>query len=314
MADYEEIIDFIGKFSYIFTDSDYIQTQLRKKTTLSLVSRIIDESNKKPGEVLVLFLTAIKYLWGNKNVFTALEESDSFQEFVKANQDTIIEMSIQKTLQANLPERSLPLFEIFNKKIERFPIAIIELGASYGLIGQCLLGPAGIIEKKDRYFLPGQKIPQNPRAVDYYLGIELQPPEKKWLFACVWKPEDELRLKNFINDIPREEKKFQLIEASAFGFSALKPVKKLTELPLTIVVLTSFLFFQIGKEEQKQLRNEILKFIESTGSHWINQVFIPSPVSMDKDKDKDNEYFIEWDGKKIIELLDDWCSDWRWVQ
>jgi len=347
MADYAQILEFIGKFSYIFTNSDYIQTQLKKKTSLKLISRIVEESNKKPGEVLVLFLSAVKYLWGNRqgNVFNVLEETDSFQEFVKSNQDEIIEMSVRKTLQANLPERALPLFEIFNKKWtastpykgieigkndrdeEKFcsknkllqginkktkdsPIAVIDLGASYGMVGQCLLEPSRIIKKKNRYLLPGQKIPQNPRAVDYYLGIELDPPDKEWLFACLWKSEDELRIKNFINEIPRENEKFQLIEASAFGFSALEPVKRLTTQPLTVVVLTSFLFFQIGEEKQKKLKDEILMFVDSTGAHWINQTFKPSPSS----RDKKSEYFIEWNGKKIIELHDDWCSDWRWVQ
>ena len=309
MANYEEIVEFTGKFSNIFTKSDYILNQLKKEATLELISQIIDKSNKSVGEVLVLFLSAIKHLWGDGDVFTALEEKDSFQAFVRANRDKIVDISIRKTLQSNLPERALPLFEIFNKKIKDTPTAVIELGASYGLIGQCLLNPAEVMKKPDRYFYPGQKIPRDPRPAGYYMGIELSPPEENWLFAGVWMPRDEMRLKHFIKDIPRDNKTFRLIEASAFGFSALEPVKKLIARPITTVVLTSFLFFQLDEEKRKKLRNEIMEFIHSTGSHWINETFKPS-MSSGIDE---SEYFIEWNGKKIIELRDDWCSDWKWV-
>lgn len=40
--------------------------------------------------------------------------------------------------------------------------------------------------KKDSYFSPKQQMPLDPWPIDYYLGIELSPPNKEWLLAWEW--------------------------------------------------------------------------------------------------------------------------------
>jgi hypothetical protein len=236
-----------------------------------------------------------------------MEERDSFQEFVRANRDSIIELAVQRRMQANVPTRAFPLIEVINKKIKDDPVAVIELGASYGLLGWTLLEPAKIIGKRDRYFSSAQEIPPNPRPIDFYLGIEIEIPDKEWLLACLWDMIPGSYLRNFINDIPYETGKFNLLQASAFGFSDFEPVKRLAAQPFALVVLTSFMFFQIGIEKEKKLKNEILRFTENTGSYWLSQVVKHSPTSAD------SRYYIEWNGEKIIESSDELCSTWKWL-
>jgi hypothetical protein len=300
-----EILEFVERLSGMMPD--YIITQLKKEPIINLVSQIIDESDKSPGDALIIFVTAVKYLWGRRNAFAEMEERDSFREFVRANRDSIVELAVRKRMQANVPTRAFPLIEVINKKIKGLPVAVIELGASYGLLGWTLLEVVKIIENRDRYFSPEQKIPSNPRPIDYYLGIELEIPDKEWFLACLSDHTTESYLTNFINDIPHESEKFNLIQASAFGFSDLEPVKRLTEQPYTLVVLTSFIFFQIGIKRERKLKNEILKFTRDTGSYWISQVVKHPPNSTD------THYYIEWNGERIIESFDPICSYWKWL-
>jgi hypothetical protein len=268
---------------------------IKTKSSIELISRIIKESNKMVPEAVLVFLAVVRYLGKN---------SGSSQDFIKENSDLICKMAIEKRVQANLPGRALPLFEIFEKKIQASSISVIELGASYGLIGRCLLNPTKIMEKKNFYFPLSQQMPKvhNPRPIDYYLGIELEPPDERWLLACAWDETQRKRLKNFLNDIPANEK-CKLQEENAFGFSKIKAVKYLASQSSIVVVLTSFILYQYDDKKQKMLRDEILEFIGEVNAHWINQTFNGSSM----------EYCIECDEEKIIELSDDSCRRWKWL-
>jgi len=112
----------------------------------------------------------------------------------------------------------------------------------------------------------------------------------------------ERRLRNLVNDIPTN-KKFKLLKGNTLGFSKLKPVKDIASQPTTIIVLTSFILYQFDNKTQKMLKDEISGFIDDCGGHWINQeVTVTS-----------HEFFIAFDGKKIIELPDDTCISWKWL-
>jgi hypothetical protein len=306
MINYQEIVNTIMALSQYL--SEYIVLQLKKDESLELLSRIIRESGKTTAEAVILMVTAIKYLSADRNVFTEMERNDSFLQFIKTNRDSIIQIANEKGPQANLSERALPLMEVFNKYLKDQPIGVIELGASYGLIGQCLLNAHQVIKNKDRYFSPNQHIPLNPRGIDYYLGIDIHFPDKEWLLAFEWTPDFQLRLENFIKEVSRPSDRFKLTKASAFGFSQLEPVLSFITQPLKIVVVTSFLLFQFNIEKQEQLQKEIQDFIRRTGGNWLNQFVEISPLS---DKAR---YFIQWDGRNIIELTDDRGTNWKWLE
>ncbi len=299
----EAILEFVEKIASMLTP--YVKAQLKQEPVLSIVSQIIEKSDKSPGDALIVFVTAVKYLWESENAFSEMEEKGAFQDFVRTNRDSLIELTIRKRMQANVASRAFPLIEVINQEIKEPRVAVIDLGASYGLFGWTFLEPSKIIAKRNRYFSPEQKIPSNSRPIDSYLGIELEIPDKNWLLACVWDQTNETYLRNFINDIPHETEKFNLLQASAFGFSDLEPVKRLAAQQYTLVLLTSFIFFQIGKEKEELLKNEISKFTESTGAYWLSQVVKHPPNSTD------TRYYVEWNGERVIESSDPLCSNWK---
>jgi hypothetical protein len=307
MNNYTEILNIIEALSQYLPE--YISLQLRKGESLELISRIISESGKKPIEAVILMVAAVKYTAADRNIFLEMEKNDSFLQFIKSRRRSIIRTAIEKGPQANLPGRALPLMEVLNKYLRNNPVGVIELGASYGLIGQCLLYSHQVIENKERYFSPTRHIPLASRPIDSYLGIDLNCPAKEWLFAFEWNPDSQLRLENFINEVPRPSDKFKSIQASAFGFSELEPVKSFIARSLKIVILTSFFFFQFDEEKKELLRREIQNFMHGAGAHWINQCVEISPSSSGNAR-----YFIQWDGMNIIELADDKCTNWKWLK
>lgn len=295
---HEQILEHIDK---LLTPSlIYEILQLKTNTSINLISRIVNESNKTIHEAVSVFLAVVKFLWKDDN-------TSSFQEFIKDNAELICKMAIEKKAQRNLPNRALPLFEILERKIPASSISVIELGASYGLIGRCLLNPAKIKEKKDAYFPSDQQMPRNTQPINYYLGIDISLPTKEWLLAWEWNPVQKKRLENFLDTIPvntKENKTLKLQKGDAFGFSSLEAVKNLAVHSSTIVVLTAYMLYQYDDKKQKRLRNEILEFTNRCTGHWINQTFDESSL----------ECFIEFDGEKIIKLADDTCSSWKWLK
>jgi len=301
-----EILDFAGRISNKLPA--FINVQLKEGPVIDIISRVIDKSGKSPGDALIVFVSVVKYLWETVGgmAFAEMEKRDAFLEFVTAQRDSIIDSAVQKRMQVNVASRAFPLLDVINKKAKNLPVAVIELGASYGLIGWTLLEPAKILAKRDLYFSPGQKIAPNPRPIDHYLGLDIVIPDVDWLLACLYNPTFETYLRNFLKDIPYETEKFNLMETDAFGFSDFEPVKKLASQPFTLIVLTSFMFFQIGEEKGKVLKEEITKFTESWGAYWLNQAVTHPP-------DREERFFVEWNGERIIELTDSICSDWKWL-
>lgn len=308
MPDHEEIVHFIDNTAYLYTD--YVLQQLKKEDNIRTIAQIIDQSHKEVSEAVLVYLAAIKYTFRERNVFAKLEENDSFQDYIKENFDSIFKLSLERSVQGNLPERALPILELLKEKLGNSSTDVIELGASLGLVGYCLLNPRIAIKRKDRYFSAIQKVPDDPKNVNYYLGVELNPPDEEWILACVEREEIEVRLKCFIDDLKdiQSHHKFELLKGDAFGFSDLTPVKKISEKSTAIVVLTSFLLYQFDEKKQKVLKDEIFEFINKYNGHWINQAV---KVSLGSTK---NEYYIEWDGKRVIELIDDSCRDWKWIE
>jgi F0F1-type ATP synthase delta subunit len=304
MNDKKKILTFIDSITEYY--SDYVLNQLKKEQSIKLISKIMDQSNKEISEAALVLISAIKYTYKGDNPFLKLEETDSFQKYLEDNYNLILKICEEKRVQGNLPERALPILEVINCKTD-IPIIFIELGASYGLIGQCLLYINEILENKERYFRNEQKIPEYKKSIDHYLGIEFDPPDKEWLLASVWKGDEEWRMKNFLKYI-RIDKRFELIKGNAFGFSDLDAVKNFTRKPGKIVVLTSFMLYQFEEKKKKLLVDEILEFTRRVNGHWINQAV---NISLDS---KENEYFITWEGRKIIQLFNDTCLNWKWIE
>ena len=300
----EEIENIYNKESYFY--SAYIFNKLKNQNTLKLINEIINKSHKTPVEVIIILLATIKYIQNDIKALLKLEETNSFDSFIIENYKNILNICINRKVQANIPERGLPILEIIGRKLLNQSICIIELGASYGLIGRCLLNTSSMLDNRQLYFHPDQKFPDNQTKINYYLGIDIEPVEKEWLIAGLYNPDDATRLKNYINEI-KKDNNFELLLASAIGFSRLYQVQKLVKMNYKLVILTSFMLYQF-KEEQKQiLKNEINEFTSTYNGHWISQEVDLS------NKKLGIQYYIEFDGNKIINLEDDMCRNWKWL-
>lgn len=289
-----------------YSYSDYIVAQLKKPEILTIFKEISKNSNKTISESVIVFLAAIRYIVKDINALLKLEQTNAFSNFVNRHYNDILEVSINRKVQANIPERGLPILEILGKELPERAIGVIELGASYGLIGSCLLNPNIALWKQNNYFSDNQKMPENPKNIDYYLGFDIDPPEKDWLLACLYEPNDAKRMQSYIDQIHRGNN-FELLKASAIGFSAFDEVKFLASKNISIVVLTSFMLYQLDEKQQKLLKDEIIEFTNVKNRHWIQQ-----EVELFGGK-AEPEYYIAWDGKKIISLEDDKCANWKWI-
>jgi hypothetical protein len=300
----KSIIDFIEKFKYLF--SDYIAAQLLSPPVLALITEVMDRSGKQPSEAVLLLLHSIKYLSHDERALELLEQRDGFRDFLTKHDKTLLEMGIERKVQYNLPERGLPILEILGQVLKDEQIIMIELGASYGLIGVCLLNHNVLLENKQTFFAPGQQMPVNPRGVNEYIGIEIDPPDREWVLSCTDDPEEAGRIR-LILDHNRIQNRVEIIKASMMGFSRLKAIKDFSSSGKKIVVLTSFVLYQFERKMRDELEQEIFGYINPVHGLWIDQ-------SVDTGGDHRKEhYMIKLNGKKIIELPDDRCSKWKWI-
>jgi hypothetical protein len=308
MDRYKPILDFIEKDSSSVHChwSEYTVLQLKIQKTLEIVLQIMERSNKVPSEAVFIFLAAIKYLHKDYDALDILEKSNSFQNFISEKKQEILEISINRKVQANIPERAFPIAEIIQQYCPNTKVNIIELGASYGLLGQCLLHLKSALEKRKSLFLLDQKLPKKPSQISNYLGIEIDPPEKEWLLASYPDSAYAKRINNFINSFSSHQC-FKVIKSSAFGFSGLSETQEITKNNSKTIILTSFMLYQLDEKNQIILKDEIKKFIGKYDGHWINQ-----DVDFKKGMDK-LEYYIKLDEETIIELEDDLCKNWNWL-
>ncbi len=305
----ESIIDTVkvvfAKGSYVY--SEYLIKEFQNETTLNFINEVLNQSSKTPVEAILVLLSAIRFLTKDIDAINNFEKTSGFEHYIKENYKELFNISINKRVQGNILERGLPLLEVLGNKSSNKPICVIELGASYGLIGHILLNPDEFLINKKIYFHTDQKIPSKAKKIDYYLGIDIDPPDKDWLIACFSLPEDAKLIKSYIESI-KEGNNFQLMKSSAIGFTKLSEVLKLTENDYEIIVLNSFMLYQFDQTLKKQLIDEILDFTNFNNRHWISQ-----EVEL-LDSSIDNKYFIEWDMNKIIKLPDDKCRTWKWLK
>jgi hypothetical protein len=305
---YKAISDAIDKIfiqgSYFH--SEYLVSHLKQNNSSKLIEDIINQSGKTPAESIIILLFAIRYHFKDINILQTIENNDSFQLVINEHYNDLLQISIKEKVQGNAPERALPILDVLSKKLPNESVCIIELGASFGLIGHCLLNPEGLFDQKNNYFTSEQKMPDLKKNVSSYLGIDLNPPNKDWLLSCIFNTIDAKRIDNYINSIIPNHN-FELIKASALGFTNLLEVKQLLEKNKKIVILTSFMMYQLNSDLKENLTNEINEFCLQNNGHWISQ---------EVDVLGENShplYYINFDGEHIINLKDDKCSNWEWL-
>jgi hypothetical protein len=301
MSIHDEILKFIDELPQAALENEI--EPVRTKESIEMIARITEESGKTVSEAVLVFMAVIRYLAKN---------GQQHPDVIRQHGEEIIRLSVEKGVQANLPSRALPIFEVLHNKVGASSYSVIELGSSAGLIGRCLMNPNNIVERKELYLTPQQQLPSTMPLVNGYMGIDLSLPDDDWLIACDWEPNHRRQLERFLADCaPMKDQDFSLHEGNVFGFSTFPKVNDFVARSVargsTVVVLTSFMLYQYEEEQKKQLRGEIFGFLTFNGgygAHWINQDVNLSASPL--------EYYIELDGEKIVELSDDACIQWTW--
>ena len=292
----------VGKYFY----SDYVFKQLKDTRTLDFIEKVIEKSGKTEIEAAIILLAAIRFHQNDIYALKKIEENKSFHEYLNKNYNQLFEICVNKKVQSNAPQRGLPLVELLSQKLPNSSVFVIELGASYGLIGNCLLEPENMLKNKDLYFQSNQQMPKNIKNIDGYLGIDIDPPSKEWLISCFSSLDDAIRNQNCINNFSLINS-HKVIKASAIGFSELDEVCHIDYSKYKMVILTSFMLYQLNESLQNILAEEINQFIKKHNGHWIRQEIKAS------EQQSSLEYFVDWDNEKVIQLPDDKCTSWNWI-
>lgn len=290
--------------SYLY--SNYLLNELKKPFTLTFIEEVINKSGKTPTEAVIITLVSIKYLSKDIDALKTIEKNNSFESLLRDNYNELLKIAINGKVQGNGPERALPILDALSIINPDKPVGIIELGASFGLIGFCLLNPNSLLNKKYEYFVKPQQFPKKITQTDYYLGIDLYPPDKDWLISCILNGEDAVRINKYITQF-QPTNCFKLLKSSAIGFSKLSDVQELINKNIQLIIITSFMLYQLSEKDQLELSSEINSFCKNNNAHWIKQeIHITEgnpPI----------KYFIEYDNQRIIEIIDDKCSTWKWL-
>lgn len=286
--------------------SEYIYSQLKKNVSLELIEEICKKSDKKVSEAVLVFLSAIRYVSRNMEALNYLEESDRYPDFIEKNRDTILKVGISKRNQANFHERALPIIEIFSKKIDKSKSFVIELGASFGLIGYCMTHYDKILKKKNDYFAPDQQFPAQVKIPDSYIGLDINPPDKQWLLSCLINKKDRILINKVLTDIEINGST-QLIKSDVLHFPTVPSVLQLLNEGYSPVILTSFILYMLTAEKRKRLTDLINRFTFKHNGHWINQC-----VDL-QNQTGQVQFFLQLDGKNVIRLQDDRCRCWEYI-
>lgn len=283
----------------------YTRSKLKTPGSLEIISEIITHSGKKPDQAVLVFLSAIRYLLNDPDGMTKLKKEDSFTGFINNYREKLIKIGTTKKVQANIPERALPVLEVMGRYIDRKRLAVIELGSSFGLLGYTMLHYHRFIENKKRYFKPGQKLPIKVKLPNMYIGLDLDPPDKKWLLSCSDK-KDAKPVQCILDEIPPGNN-FSIIKSNAFHFPSLQIIKEIINKEYTPLFLTSFMLYQFSEEKKQELIELIEPFIEKNSGFWINQCVTLLPG------EEKVHFYTEFNRKRILELSDDRGTNWEIV-
>lgn len=286
--------------------SEYIYYQLKKDESLALIEEICNKSNKKASEAVLILLSALRYLSGNMNITSDLEQSDSYLDYITQTRDALLEIGITRRIQANSPDRALPVLEVLGNRIHSDKAAVIELGASFGLIGYCMTQYERLLKKKSDFFTEKQQFPEIAKVPAGYLGLDIDPPDKKWILSCLVNKTDRHLISNIISDMEKNSG-FRPVKSDALHFDRLPMVQHILSEGYTPVILTSFVLYMLTEETRNSLTGLVNRFVTEQKGHWINQC-----VKL-QNTGNSAQFYLQLDGKNIIQLEDDRCRNWTYL-
>jgi hypothetical protein len=291
---------------------------LRRPAALDFMQDYMADTGKPLSETVLIFLTAIRFVdgvtRGDPQSPSILEEEPgrvNLDLFLVRHHDELYRLCLNRHVQANVPQRALPLMELLGRRYGDRPLAVIEPGCSLGLIGRLLCAPESVMAHFDEWFEAGQQRPDSWPRVLAYRGSDLSVPEPSWVLAGLHRTSDRVRLARLLRDLPPGGP-CQLAAGSAESFAEQAAVQELAPRfdpahpqALVPVVLTAYLQYQLEAGLRQRLADAVRAFTARHGGSWIN---LEPRLA-----DGAYRFFVEQDGVDRIALENDLCRTWSWL-
>jgi hypothetical protein len=290
---------------------------LQRLAALEFMAAYMAETAKPLDETVLILLAAIRYIDLGHGIEPGtpciLEEpvvTDKLDLFLVRHHAELFHLCRTRHVQANLFERAFPVMEVLGRRFGDQPLAVIELGCSFGMIGRALCGAHQLLARSGELCAPGQQLPDAVPRVAAYRGVDLWIPDANWLLACISRAPARLRSFRFLKDMP-EPADFRVSAASAFDFPSVPEIDALAPRfameaadRLVPVVLTSFMLYQFPAEQRERLASVIGDFLRPLDGAWINLDLRPAGESY--------HFFLAEDGVEKVILQNDICLIWDW--
>jgi hypothetical protein len=269
---------------------------LRRARTVDWLTEVQKQSGRSDDETAFLLLAAMRSL--DLTILDGVAGVDQLGEFLDRHGDALKELCRTRRVQANVAEHGLPVLELLGRRWGRRKLFVTELGCSFGLIGRVLVSAPQTLQNFDRYFAPTQQRPTDVPLVVGYRGLDLDPPDERWLLACIPLQSLRTRIARLIYEVPAGPE-VTVTVGTAFDLSAWG-----TPPPGTVpVVLTSFLLYQLDPAARKALEEQITVYKQTYGGTWVN-IDVLTDV-------KDPRFVVQEDGVDRIDLENDLCMHWN---
>lgn len=269
---------------------------LKNPGTIAWLTGLQQETGRSVDETILLLLCAMRSL--ELTLLDGARDEDELLGFHRDHEVVVRDLCRTRRVQANVGERALPVLELLAHRWGRQRLFVTELGCSFGLIGRVLVSATQTLQGFDRYFAPNQQRPTEVPLVVGYRGIDLNPPDERWLLACIPLQPLRSRVARFLYEVPLDPQ-CDVVRGSAFDQN-LWPIPEMGVVP---VVLTSFMLYQLGEPLRRQLTDSIRDYARRYGGTWIN---------LDVLVDNGNPRFVvQEDGEDRLELENDFCLSWK---
>lgn len=269
---------------------------LRRAGTRGWLTEVQKEVGRSDDETTFLLLASMRSL--DLTVLDGDADSDQLEQFLARHDAALRGLCRTRRVQSNIAERGLPILELLGRRWGRQKLFITELGCSFGLIGRVLVSASQTLQHFDRYFSPSQQRPTEVPLVIGYRGLDLDPPDERWLLACIPLQSLRTRVARFIYEVPADPR-VEVTIGSVFDPSAWGSPPP-DAIP---VVLTSFLLYQLDTVARNSLKQQISEYKQTYGGTWVNIDVLTDG--------KETRFVIEEDGTERIELMNDLCLSWR---
>ncbi len=287
---------------------------LKRPAALDFMEEYLHETDKSTEEAILLLLSAIRFI-DNKGgydadvptVLEAPEGAVNLDLFLVRHHAELYHLCRTRRVQTNLAERALPVLDLLAKRYHSRPLALIELGCSYGLIGRVACAVAAVEPGFAEWFEPGQQKPRAWPQVTVYRGIDMAPPDTNWLLASIPFASVRSRAARFVRELaPLTD--WLVCRGSAMELGEHPAIREL--LPRFVaghpdqvlpVLLTSFFLSRLKDIKRQPIIRAVRQFAAAQGGVWINQ---------DYEAVGHPRCIVSLDGEPKLTLDSEFCRSW----